>query len=70
MHQDLTGEESKALEALMDARGIASVLMTLSELCGLKAIHIAHAWQDAHLAKRWATLEGALGVIVPKAEGL
>jgi hypothetical protein len=58
------------LERLIDQRGIADVLMALSEICGAKAEHIAVNWQDAHLAKRWATLEGAIGVIVPKAGGL
>lgn len=70
MHRDLTPDEAKALEALIDSAGINSVLMSLSEICGEKAEHIAHAWQDAHLAKRWATLCGAIGCIVPKAGGL
>ena len=50
--------------------GIESVLMALSEICGGKAEHIASCWQDTLLAKQWATLERAIGVIVPKAAGL
>jgi hypothetical protein len=43
---------------------------TLSVICGLKADHIATNWQDTILAKRWATLEGVLGVASTKATGL
>lgn len=67
---DLDNDERIALENLIDRRGISSVLMTLSTICGAKAEHIAVNWQDTALAKRWATLEGAVGVIVPKAGGL
>jgi hypothetical protein len=55
---------------MVDAGGIEAVVQGLSEICGLKADHIAHAWQDAALAKRWATMEGALGVASTKATGL
>ena len=67
---DLNEQELYELENLVDRRGVDSVLMALSTICGAKAEHIAHNWQDASLAKRWATLEGAVGVIVPKACGL
>lgn len=67
---DLTPEECTHLEHLIDRRGIDSVLMALSDICGAKSEHIAEAWQDTSLAKRWATVCGAIGVIVPKAEGL
>jgi hypothetical protein len=68
--RDLTQAELTSLEALIDAAGIEAVLQGLSEICGLKAEHIAQAWQDTILAKRWATLEGALGVASTKATGL
>jgi hypothetical protein len=67
---NLDSTEFERLERLMDKYGIGEVLISLSELCGRKAEHVAVNWQDAHLAKRWATLEGAIGVIVPKAGGL
>jgi hypothetical protein len=67
---NLIDYQMEGLEQLIDQRGIANVLIALSEICGAKACHIAENWQDAHLAKRWATLEGAIGVIVPKAGGL
>lgn len=70
MNTDLDKDECEALERLIDKRGISSVLMAVSEICGGKGQHIAENWQDTALAKRWATLEGAVGVIVPKAEGL
>jgi hypothetical protein len=69
-HRDLNQTELDTLEALIDAAGIEAVLQGLSEICGLKADHIAHNWQDTILAKRWATLEGALGVASTKATGL
>ena len=68
--RDLNKTELEQLEALIDAVGIESVLMGVSEICGEKAEHIATNWQDTLLAKRWATLCGAVGVIVPKALGL
>jgi hypothetical protein len=68
--RDLNQSELAELEALVDAVGIEAVLQGLSEICGAKAEHIASAWQDTPLAKRWATLEGALGVASTKATGL
>ena len=69
-NRDLDQAELNALEALVDAAGIEAVVQRLSEICGLKAEHIAHNWQDTVLAKQWATLEGALGVASTKATGL
>jgi len=69
-HRDLNQTELAELEALIDAAGIEAVIQGLSEICGLKADHITHNWQDTILAKRWATLEGALGVTSTKATGL
>ena len=66
----LTSTELDNLEALIDRRGIEDVLIAISEICGEKAEHIQVNWQDATLALRWHTLEGAVGVIVPKATGL
>jgi len=67
---DLTKDESLQLEALIDSRGISSVLMALSEICGAKAKHISHNWQDQVLARRWATIEGAIGIIIHRTIGL
>jgi hypothetical protein len=69
-HRDLNQSDLNTLEAMVYAAGIEAVLQGLSEICGLKADHISQAWQDAPLAKRWATLEGALGVASTKATGL
>jgi hypothetical protein len=69
-HRDLNQSELDTLEGLVDGAGIEAVLQGLSVICGLKAEHISHSWQDAPLAKRWATLEGALGVASTKATGL
>ena len=65
-----TEQEAYDLENLIDRRGIQMVLQQISEICGLKAEHIAHDWQDALLARRWATVEGAVGVASTKAGGL
>jgi hypothetical protein len=69
-NRDLNQFELAALEALIDAAGIEAVIQGLSEICGAKAEHIAHNWQDTIFAKRWATMEGALGVASTKATGL
>jgi hypothetical protein len=58
---NLTKLELYKLEELVDARGIENVLIALSEMCGLKADHIDHNWQDKHLARAWRRLEGAIG---------
>jgi hypothetical protein len=65
-----TEQEAYDLENLIDKRGIQMVLQQISEICGFKAEHIASNWQDTLLAKRWATVEGAVGVASTKAEGL
>jgi hypothetical protein len=57
-----TEQEAYDLEGLIDRRGIQMVLQQISEICGLKAEHIAHDWQ--------ATVEGAVGVASTKAGGL
>lgn len=41
------------LEALIDRHGIATVLEAVTEVCNLKAAHIAENWQDMKLAKTW-----------------
>lgn len=68
--RDLTVREKEELECLIDACGLQAVTEALSEITGLKAEHIATNWQDATLAKRWATAEGALGVASTKMQGL
>ena len=39
-----TEQEVYDLENLIDRRGIQMVLQQVSEICGLKAEHIAHDW--------------------------
>jgi hypothetical protein len=68
--RDLSPDEIKQLEDLIDSAGIESVLMALSGICGEKAEHIALIEHDTTLAKRWATVEGALGTTVCLARGL
>jgi hypothetical protein len=65
-----TEQEVYDLEDLIDPRGIEQVLQQISEIFGWKAEHIAQDWQDTHLAKRWATIEGAVGCASIKATGL
>jgi hypothetical protein len=68
MH-DLDQNERNELEAIIDRRGLSSVLMALSEICGEKSERILSNWQDnwqdEDLARDWATAEGRIGVIVP-----
>lgn len=63
--RDLNEQELLEIETIMDRCGLSSILMGLSEVCGRKAV--AENWQDTRLAKDWATLEGAIGVVVPRA---
>jgi hypothetical protein len=67
---DLTKPEVEQLEKLIDQRGIASVLMAISEICGEKAEHITSTWVNHKLAKQWATIAGHIGCTVPYANGL
>lgn len=63
-------QESHDLEKLIDARGIKMVLQEISEICGLKADHVTHDWQDVRLAKAWATAQGAVGVASTQVQDL
>jgi hypothetical protein len=65
-----TEQEAHDLETLIDRRGIEQVLQQINEICGAKSEHVASAWQDAGLARRWATVEGAVGVASTHATGL
>lgn len=47
-------ELADRVEALVDARSVASVLAALSDVCGAKAEHILGNWQDKKLAREWA----------------
>jgi len=58
------------LESIVDKCGIDNVLLALSVMCGDKSVHVAVAWQDPHLAKRWCTVADDLSAIVPKAANL
>ncbi len=53
----LSPENASALEAemeaLLDRYGMGNVLGALATVASGKAEHIASAWQDAKLAKRW-----------------
>ena len=51
--RDLNQSELDALEALIDAAGIEAVVQGLSEICGVKAEHIASNWQDTALGLRF-----------------
>ena len=68
--RDLNQTELDQLETLIDAVGIESILMGISDICGEKADHIRANWQDNVLARRWDVVAGAVGITVPKAFGL
>ncbi len=42
------------LEQQIDRYTLTVVLDALEEVCGLKAQHVAEAWQDTALAKAWS----------------
>jgi hypothetical protein len=66
--RDLTSQELRQLESLVDSVGIAAVLSGLAELAHLKAERIR--WADRSLATRWTTLAMAVGGLAPKAVDL
>jgi hypothetical protein len=70
MKRDCTPVEKYTLEDMIDAAGLQSVLMALSEICGEKADHIEANYNDPGLVRHWRTTEGAIGCIVHKAVNL
>lgn len=48
------------LELQIDYRGLDVVLAELSLVCGEKAEHVRHNWQDNTLAAIWANADRAL----------
>ena len=61
----MTDFEDSALEALVDAYGVAAVLGKLADICAAKSAHTEESWQDNKLAKCWqyasAAIEGLTG---------
>lgn len=49
----ITDGEKLALEALIDAVGLHSVLNAVAVTCNEKAEHVRSNWQDNVLALRW-----------------
>jgi hypothetical protein len=49
----LTPDQKRALEALIDADDLRSVVETIADICGEKAEHIRSNWQDAATASVW-----------------
>lgn len=44
---------SDMLESLIDREGLYNILDLVSEICHLKADHLASNWQDYNAAKVW-----------------
>ena len=68
MPRDLDAGEIAQLDALISATGLDSVMMALSEICGLRGERIAK--YDATRAKAYFTLEGLIGSYSTQARGL
>jgi hypothetical protein len=68
--RDLTKPEMEVLEGLIDRCGLQAVCEALSEICGEKAEHIRHCWQDPALARVWDTACGRLGVASTHMQGV
>ena len=49
----LTPDQSRALEALIDADDLKSVLETIADICGGKAEHLRANWQDPVAGSNW-----------------
>lgn len=48
-----TTEQMQALEGLIDAHGLAEVLIALAVICGDKAAHIRASYSDHRTARLW-----------------
>jgi hypothetical protein len=58
----MTGHElSEALERLIDASSLATVVHTLAEIAAEKAEHIRCNWQDRLTARQWDRAARVLG---------
>ena len=51
--ETMTAGQIEDLERLIDRVGLESVLRALAAICGEKASHIEHAWQDRRGASPW-----------------
>jgi hypothetical protein len=60
------------LEAIVDSQndGLLHVLTALEIMCGEKASHIMHTWQDRGTARPWRSAEGKLGNLAHEIEKL
>lgn len=48
-----SGGLPEAVEKLIDADDLQTVLLAIEVICSEKAAHIRHNWQDNLTAKRW-----------------
>jgi hypothetical protein len=53
MAHELTADQLEALEKLVDASTLATVLEALAEVCHEKAEHLRVNWQDSGMAVAW-----------------
>jgi hypothetical protein len=62
----------ETLEKLVDSQqdGLLHVLTALEIMCGEKAAHIVHNWQDRDTARPWRSAEGKLGKLAHEIEKL
>ena len=60
------GTDRAQLETLVDRYSLANVLEALVAVCGDKADHVRANWQDAGLAKDWATDARTIDRIIAK----
>ena len=49
----LTPNQNQALEALIDADDLRSVLEAIADICGAKAEHLRSSWQDPVAGSGW-----------------
>lgn len=53
MSRELTQAQSDAIEQIIDATSLASVLSAIESICELKRDHIEVSYGDADLAQHW-----------------
>ena len=56
----ITQDEMDAIEAVVDKRGMADVLMALVSITSEKADHIRENWQDNITSRPWDIAAGKL----------
>lgn len=56
----VTPDQKLALEGMIDAVSLSSVLDEIRDICGKKAEYIKYSWQDKELVRAWEKVRWAI----------